>query len=189
MFESFRQALQDVFQRGAAPEERRALLAHMRGTLAQARVGLEDLRAGIASTRARLAVESRELETVQRRKRMAESIGDTETVGVAERFERQHAERIEVLSRKLAAQESELALTEGEVREMTEAYKGAAAGIPPAGAVPGGRTLDEQAAEDLERELHGDETGLNAMRRSHERSAREQDAERRLAELKRQMGK
>lgn len=189
MFESFRQALQDVLRRGTTPEDRRALLSQMRGTLTQARVGLDDLRGAVESTRARLAVERRELETVSRRKRLAEQIGDAETVQVAERFERQHAERVAVLQKKLEAQEGELALTESEVQEMSEAYRGASKGIPPAGMPAGGRTLEEQAAEDLERELHGDPTALNAMRRSQERAAREQDAERRLEELKRRMGK
>lgn len=191
MFESFRQALQDVLRRGTAPEDRRALLAQMRDTLAQARVGLDDLRSSIGTTRARLEVEQRELDTVRRRLRMAEGIGDEETVRVAQRFERQHAERAEVLGRKLAAQESELALIEDEVREMTEAYKGAAKGIG-TGTAAGGRTLEEQAAADLERELDPalhDLTEHNALRRAADRAAREQDAARRLEELKRRMGK
>lgn len=190
MFESFRQALQDVLHRGTAPEQRRALLAHMRDTLAQARVGLDDLRQSIATTRTRLATEQRELETVQRRRAMAEGIGDEETVRIAERFERQHGERVAVLTRKLEAQEGELALTEDEVREMTEAYKSAAKGIPPAGSgAPGGRTLEEQAAEELDRELNPDVSEYNALKRAADRAAREQDAERRLEELKRRMGR
>lgn len=192
MFESFRQALQDVLRRGTAPEDRRVLLAQMRDTLAQARVGLDDLRSSIGTTRARLDVEQRELDTVRRRLRMAEGIGDEETVRIAQRFERQHAERAEVLARKLAAQESELALTEDEVREMTEAYKGAAKGIGPAGTVAGGRTLEEQAAADLERELNPelhDLTEHNALRRAADKAAREQEAARRLEELKRRMGR
>lgn len=192
VFESFRQALQDVLRRGTAPEDRRTLLSHMRDTLAQARVGLDDLRSSIATTRARLAAEQKELETVRRRLSMAEAIGDQETVRVAQRFERQHAERAEVLARKLAAQESELAMTEDEVREMTEAYKGAAKGIGPAGSAPGGRTLEEQAAADLERELNPEQqelSELNALRREQEKAAREQEAARRLEELKRRMGK
>ena len=189
MFESFRQALQDAFARGTTPESRRALLAHMRDTLAQARVGVDDLRRAVELTRARLTTEQRELDTVQRRRRMAESIGDAETVRVAERFERQHAERVDVLSRKLDAQAAELALTEAEIREMTDAYKAAGRGVGPAGA--GAPSLEEQAAEQLERELDpsADVSEFNAMRRAQERTAREQDASQRLEELKRRMGK
>lgn len=190
MFESFRQALQDVLSRGTAPETRRALLSHMRDTLAQARVGVDDLRGAVEQTRTRLAAERRELETVQRRRRLAEAIADSETVRVAERFERQHAERIEVLVRKLEAQESELVLTEAEVREMTEAYKAAGRGVSAGGAAAGGNPpLEGQAAEELDRELAQDLTEFNAMRRAQERASREHDAARRLEELKRSMGK
>ena len=191
MFESFRQALQDVLQRGTAPEARRALLAHMRDTLAQAKVGIDDLRAGVAQTHARLALEQRELDTVVRRRQLAEGIGDAETVRIAERFERQHGERVAVLAQKLAAQEGELALTESEIREMTDAYKAAARGVAPpgSGAVAGAPTPEEQAAADIERELNPDLSEFNAMRRSQERAAREQDAAQRLEALKRRMGK
>lgn len=191
MFESFRQALQDVLQRGTAPEARRALLSHMRDTLTQAKVGIDDLRGGVAQTRARLALEQRELDTVARRRQLAEGIGDAETVRIAERFERQHGERVAVLTQKLAAQEGELALTESEVREMTDAYKAAARGVAPpgSGAVAGGPTPEEQAAADIERELNPDVSAFNAMRRNQERAAREQDAAQRLEDLKRRMGK
>lgn len=193
MFESFRQALQDVLSRGTAPETRRALLAHMRDTLAQAKVGIDDLKRSVAQTQARLAAEQRELETVQRRLRMAESIGDAETVRIAQRYERQHADRVDVLARKLDAQQGELALTEAEIREMTDAYKAAGRGVAPggAGAVGGGPTLEEQAAAELDRELDpaADMSEFNAMRRGQERAAREQDAAQRLEELKRRMGR
>lgn len=191
MFESFRQALQDVLHRGTAPEARRALLSHMRDTLAQARVGIDDLRRGLEQTRARLALEQRELATIQRRRSLAEGIGDAETVQVAERFERQHAERVAVLTQKLAAQESELALTEAEVREMTEAYKAAGRGVGTGAseAVGGGASPEARAAGELDRELEPDLSEFNAMRRAQERKAREQDAAQRLEELKRRMGK
>lgn len=191
MFESFRQALQDVLHRGTAPEARRALLSHMRDTLAQARMGIDDLRRGVEQTRQRLALEQRELATIQRRRSLAEGIGDGETVQVAERFERQHADRVAVLTQKLAAQERELALTEAEVREMTDAYKAAGRGVGAGAneAVAGGPSPEARAAEELERELNPDVSEFNAMRRAQERAAREQDAALRLEELKRRMGK
>src|SRR3954471_1688170 len=128
MFESFRQSLRDLMDRSTTPEERRAGLARMKQTLVQARMGLDDLRGGIEQTRKRLAVEQSELQTVQRRKGLAAGINDLETVALAEKYEALHAERAEVLSRKLAAQESELALVEREVGEMTAALKSAVAG-------------------------------------------------------------
>ena len=88
-------------------------------------MGLDDLRGGIEQTRQRLAAEQRELETVRRRKGLAAGINDQETVQLAEKYEVLHAERTDVLTRKLAVQESELAMVEREVAEMTTALKSA----------------------------------------------------------------
>jgi hypothetical protein len=187
MFEQFRQSLRDLMDRSTPPEDRRAGLAQMKQTLVQARMGLDDLRSGIAQTRQRLAAEERELETVRRRKGLAAGINDTETVALAEKYEVLHAERTGVLERKLSAQEAELALVEREVSEMTSALKGALAGVP------GGKPLENaDVTAELDAMLDGsakvaDE--IDALGRASNRSARDADADRRLAELKRKMGK
>lgn len=182
MFQNFRQALNDLLHGQVPPDERRHLLGAMRETLVQARVALDDLREGVAATRRRLARERSELETVRRRKALAEGIGDQETVRIAEKFEAQHAERVTVLERKLEVQEHELALTQSEVEEMTQQLKAAAAGVG-SGMAPGTVTgeVDDTRAQ-LERELEG-------LNRTQRRAAAEADAEARLAELKRRMGK
>ena len=171
----------------------------MKETLVQARLGVEDLRQGVAQTRSRLAAERRELETVQRRKGLADGIGDRETVGVAERFERHHLERVEVLERKLVAQEGELAVVEREVAEMTDELRRAMAGIAPgagaAGTVRGegggGAAAAAAAGDDP---LAGDESAatreaIDALARERRRAERDAAAEERLAALKRKMGK
>lgn len=191
MFSDIRQALRDLLQGNVPPEGRRELLHVMKDTLVRARLALDDLREGVASTRKRLERERGELETVKRRKGLAEGIGDAETVNIASRFEAQHAERVAVLERKLEAQESELALVERELTEMTQQYRAAAAGVgaglrsgavptaDPAGLEP--ETLDDTGAT-LNRELDG-------LHRAQRRAAAEADADARLAELKRRMGK
>jgi len=184
MFESFRQSLRDLMDRSTTPEARRAGLAQMKQTLVQARVGLEDLRGGIEQTRQRLAAEERELETVRRRKGLAAGINDQETVMLAEKYEVLHAERTDVLTRKLAVQESELAMVEREVAEMTTALKSAMSG---AGVSP----LQAEASE-LDSMLDGGANlaqEIDALGRASARSAREAEAERLLAEMKRRMGK
>ena len=187
MFENFRQALDALLSRGTAPEDRRALLAHMRDTLARAKAGLEDLRDGVRQARNRLAAEQRELETVRRRKRLAADVGDAQTVSVAGRFEAHHAERVQVLEQKVAVQERELALAEQEVAEMTRAFKSAAAG---AGAAAGGSTIDQAAAREVDEALAGADAGeFDSLGRARAREDRDAEAERRLAELKRRMGK
>jgi hypothetical protein len=185
MFDTFRQSLRDLMDRSTPPEERRAGLARMKQTLVQARMGLDDLRGGITATRKRLASEQSELETVRRRKGLAAGINDLETVALAEKYETLHAERTEVLRRKLAAQEEELALVEREVAEMTSALKGAISGAdtPP--------PLNREAAEVDEMVDGGANVAqeIDALGRQSARSAREAEADRLLAELKRRMGK
>ena len=187
MFDNFRESLRDLMDRSTTPEARRAGLAQMKQTLVQARMGLDDLRGGIEQTRQRLAAEQRELETVRRRKGLAAGINDQETVQLAEKYEVLHAERTDVLTRKLAVQESELAMVEREVAEMTTALKSAMSGAA-------GQPLQgESVAAELDAML--DTSGadvaqeIDALGRASARSAREAEAERLLAELKRRMGK
>lgn len=190
MFDSFRQTLRDLMDRATPPEERRAGLARMKQTLVTARMGLDDLRAGIATTRTRLDAERRELETVQRRKGQAAAINDVETVALAEKYEVHHGERVTVYQRKLEAQDAELSIAEREVAEMAAELKGAMLGsAPPDGGI--GAAARSAAAE--ADEAAGDGAGVaqefDAMNRARARSDRDAEAERRLAELKRRMGK
>ena len=188
MFENFRQALNTLLSRGTPPEERRALLGHMRETLARAKAGVEDLRSGVERTRARLAAEQRELDTVRRRKRLAAQVNDAQTVSVAERFEVHHAERVLVLEQKVAVQERELALAEAEVAEMMQAFKAAVATGGAAGA--GAPSIDEAATREVDEALAGRGTAeMDDLARTRQREQRNADAERRLEELKRRMGK
>lgn len=186
MFEEIRRSLRERLAGHLSPDARRSLLAEMKDTLVRARLGLEDLRRALDESRARLAAEERELETVRRRKGLAEGIGDAETVAVAERFERQHLERVEVLRKKVEAQEAELALTDRELHEMTQELKGATlgAGTPPPAAGTGGATPDP--LEDDAAALRGE---FDALARERTRAARDADVEARLDALKKKMGR
>jgi hypothetical protein len=177
VFERLRQSLREAMDRATSPAEGRAVLALMRDALVEAKVGLADLRSGIELTRKRLDAERRELETVRRRGRLASEISDAETVTVAARYERHYVERVAVLEQKLAAQESELSLAEREFEEMTAQFKAAGAGVGI------GDTARVKAEEPT------DEEAFDRLRRATERATREADAERRLQELKRRMGK
>lgn len=145
----------------------------------EAKVGLAQSRQARDATSAQLDRERTELATVRRRGQLATAINDAETVRLAAEFERKHSERIVVLERKLAALEEEVVLVERETAEMSAQLKRLAGGGDPA-APPSSREPDP-LAEDL--------SEFDALRRSADRSARDADAERRLAELKRRMGK
>jgi hypothetical protein len=183
VFEDIRQALRDLLSGGVPPNERRAVLADMRETLVRARLGLDDLRRGIEETRKRLTHELKEHETAERRKALAEQIGDAETAAIAQKYAAHHGERAAVLGRKLESQEAELAMIEAEVSEMTVQMKAAMAGA-------GSGLRDSGPAPEA---LGGEDEALRAdfdsLRRAQSRAAQDAAAEERLAELKRRMGK
>lgn len=196
MFESLRKSLDDLLARSTPPEERRQIVSRMRDTLVQAKVGLQDLRDGLEKSRRRLDAERRELETVQRRKRMAEQINDAETVRLAVQYEQLHSERLQVLTRKLEAQESELSLAERDVAQMMTELRNAASGIPSGGdrnAAAMNEAMDEIESELGEGKGNGRDGSLrdeiDGLSRARTRADREADAARKLEELKRRMGK
>lgn len=192
MFENIRDSLKEMLGAARTPEDRRAAIAAMKDTLVHARMGLDDLRGGVEVTRKQLAAEQKELETVRRRKTLAEGINDSETVTVAAKFEQQHASRVEVLTRKLEAQQAEVDLVEREVGEMTAQLKAAAAGVGTglgagaAAAARGEEALDEELGLNRDAGLRDE---FDSLGRSARRSAREASADERLAELKKRMGK
>jgi hypothetical protein len=161
----------------------------MRQALVDAKVGASQVRDALAATRAQLAREQKELETAERRGRMASEIRDEETARVAERYAAKHRGRLAMLGRKLEAQTSELALAEQELAEMTEQFHAMATGGGVRGAgVPAGApsAKSDPLAEWTVASLDADLAGL---RRAAEQTAREAEAERRLEELKRRMGR
>ena len=185
VFDEVRHAFRELLHGNVPPEGRRELIAVMKETLVQAKLALDDLREGVEVTRKRVERERAELDTIRRRKGLAQGVGDAETVTVAERFETQHAERLAVLEQKMAAQESELALVERDVTEMKEQLKAALAGV---GSGMRSGTVDA-AADPLDGERAGLEQQLNDLKRAERRANANADADAALAELKKRMGR
>ncbi len=186
MFESLKATLHDLLHGRVPPTDRRAVIADMKRALVAAKLGISDLREGVEVTRMRLAAEREQLATVRRRKELAAAVPDADTVAIAEKFEAQHAERIGVLERKLAAQEEEAALAEREYGEMLQQLKAANAGVG-AGAAPDGHApSDAELGLPDETDLRGK---LDALARQRARSDAEAVAEARLEELKKKMGR
>ena len=106
------------------------------------------------------------------------------------KYEEHHAERVAVYERKLAAQDAELSIAEREVAGMASELKGAMLGSATPDSTLG---ADARAAAAEADEAAGDGARVaeefDAMGRARARSDRDADAERRLAELKRRMGK
>ena len=187
VFDGFRQSFDDLLSRATRPEERRAVAARMKDTLVQARIGLEDMRDGLEKARKRLTQEERELDTVRRRKTLAEGIKDQQTVDIAFKYEQMHGERVEVLRQKVAAQEAEVVLAERDVESMSAELKAVLAGT---GAQASAPALDPSAEGEDEAERAPDlRDEINSLGRARAHAEKEADASRRLDELKRRMGK
>jgi hypothetical protein len=183
VFENLRRSLDDMLARATKPEDRRLLMVRMKGTLVQARLGVDDLRSALEQTKRKLGAEQRELETVRRRKALAQKVNDAETVAIAERFEAQHDEKVRILSEKLAVQEREVAVGERELDEMKADLRKAMAAGPTTGmSMP----LDDPLADESGAKV-ADE--IDSLARQRARTERDADAERRLEELKKKMGK
>ncbi len=189
VFDGFRRSFDELLSRATKPEERRIIASRMKDTLVQARLGLDDLRAGLDKTRQRLGADGRELDTVRRRKQLAEGIGDQETVKIASSYEQMYDERVAVLQRKLSAQEAELAIAERDVAQMAAELRAVVDGTDPRVAASAGAS----SADSLEDSSGASDAGglgdeIDSLGRARARADREADAARRLDELKRRMG-
>ena len=145
VFDGFRRSFDDLLSRATRPEERRIVASRMKDTLVQARMGLDDLREGLEKARQRLTAEERELETIRRRKQLAEGINDRETVDIAVKYEQMHVERVDVLRQKVTAQEAELMLAERDVETMSAELKAVMAGTDPRATGGGPRARTSRA--------------------------------------------
>lgn len=184
VFENLKSAVQDLLNGRVAPADRRAVIADMKRAMTLAKLGINDLRDGVELTRRRLEEEKEKLATTTRRKALAASVPDAETVAIAEKFEAQHAERIAVLERKLEAQEAEVGLAERDYDEMMKGLKSAGAGVG-SGAMPSGPSDEEMGLRD-DSALNSQ---LDSLKRKSARSAAEAAADAQLEELKKKLSR
>lgn len=106
------------------PEDQVAeLLSAMKREMVAARADLPLHREEVERSQRAVQRERAELEACERRKGMAERIGDEETARVAEEFAARHRERVLVLEQKAQAAEAELALRTREIEEMKARYQ------------------------------------------------------------------
>lgn len=219
MFGRLRQALEDALDRldarfgPEAGEDVERILAAMREELIETKARIPELEALLERHERQRAAEKRRAEDCVRRASQAERIGDAETVEVAERFARQHLERVAVLERKIEATRADIAFHRSEAKEMAEQLRDAMArrdalGIQArrARAIERGQEAGEAASAfdsmmdraDRDAEVEAARRALDldlepAARdatsvRDFEGLDREANAERLLRELKRRMG-
>ena len=186
MFEQLRDSLRGFSDR-LAPEERRRVTVSMRDALVHAKLAITDLRGAAQATELRVAAERAELDTVRRRQGLAAQIHDTETVAIAEKFAVQHAERVAVLEAKLQVQQQELSMVEREYDDMASQLRLAMSGVAASRASPDGAASREVDALLSDEPLADADRASAPPRRS--RAEKEANAESRLADLKKRMGK
>ena len=188
MFKRLREALEAALAAATPPEDLHALAGRMREALIEARAALGPLREALAAGERELAAVRVDIVTAERRRDLAAGIADAETVEVADRYLARHRERAAVLEKKVAAQRDELALAERDAAEM-------AAQLEEVTKRRGGLESERssQAAWSALGRAGADRPELDpeqeALRARMDRAAREADAEAKLEELKRRMGK
>lgn len=188
MFEQLRARLEAALAAATKAEDPRAAVGRMREALIEMRAAVGPMRDGVAETDRLLAAARAELETARRRGVMAAGIGDGETVTVAEKYAAKLEGRVAVLEQKAAAQRAELTLAEQDLAEMTTQFNDAVR--------PRGGGAAEQAAEAAWQSLGqagmdrpGTDVEDELLRHRMDRVALEAEADAKLEELKRRMGK
>jgi len=188
VFKRLREALEAALASATPPADLSDLAGRMREALIEAKAGLGKMRDALAASELAHEALQREVETAQRRRDLAAGIGDAETVAVADKYLAKHREHVAVLERKVAAQREEVALAERDVAEMAGQLEEV---TKRKGGIEGERS--SRAAWAALGEAGMDRPELDAeqeaLKARMDRAAREADADAKLEELKRRMGK
>jgi len=217
MFENLRNAFREAvdnfnkeLNRDQVPDVVDGLLRQMHEEATDAKAQLYTLEEQIKKAIQLSEMEEKEAKTCRRREEMARRIGDEETASVAAEYAEKHDKRREIQARKALALREELELKRGEVEDMMVKLKEAKAKRESLSATSGraGARNSLGAAADLFSEL--DRMAEKIEDADHQREAEEdllsefghldssppprgpspeEEAEARLRELKRRMGK
>jgi hypothetical protein len=121
------------------------------------KVAISQVSEALGRTTRELDGERVRLVDAERRGTLANGIGDQETVDLAQIWIAKHQARVELLERKLAVQQDELAMAERQLEEFNQEYRKARAGIRP-GATPPPSDDPEGAQADIALDRHARET-------------------------------
>ena len=188
MFEKLRDALERALAAATPPGDLSQIAARMREAVIEQKAMVRGLQGELAKAEELLGHQRTELATAERRRSQAEAIHDEETVAVAQKFIAKLTERIGVLEKKVAVQRDELALAEKELGEMTAQLHEAALKHPKLSS----ERSTESAWRDLGRAgMDRPETDLEGelLKGRMERAAREAQADAKLDELKKKLGR
>ena len=189
VFEKLRETIESILDAATPPADARDVVSKMHEAVVETRAALMGMKEQLEKAERRLAQERQELADAERRGKLAEGIGDTETVEVAQRFAAKHQKRVKVFTHKVEAQRAELQLAEREFTQMREQLKKAKS--------QGGLQADVSgriatAWRDLE-SGQGDRPEVDyrddLLRSKMDRAAKEATADEQLRQLKKKMGR
>ena len=123
--------LESLFAEYSKRPDQRAYTSGLQDALVELKIGVDDLRKALSGSDQELMIERQRLDDAERRGRLAEAIGDAETVTIARQFAERHRERVELLVRKVSVQTDELRLAEREYEDLSTRFRSARQGIPP----------------------------------------------------------
>ncbi len=188
MFKRLRDALEAALAAATPPADLSELASAMREAVIEAKAGVAATRQALAKTEQQLAAERVQIETTERRRALAEGIADTETVAVADRYLAKHRERLAMLEKKDAAERDELALAERDLAEMSAQLMEAS---KRRGGTEADRSADRAWAGLGAAGMDRPEVDLehDILKAKVDRAAREADADAKLEELKKRMGR
>lgn len=184
MFEGLRDRIEQFLAQHTRPPDPRAHADLLYQAVLEARVGVGTMRDALADTERELVREQQHHADAERRGRMARNIQDAETAEVAERFVQRHANRIGLLTRKVAVQHEELQLAGQELEQLTVQLREVRRGIPGGASEAAWRDIEAAGGTRPDTDLAAELLGHDL-----DRSAREAAAEAQLAHLKRKLGK
>ncbi len=217
MFENLRQAFREAvdnfkeeLNRDEVPDVVDGLLRQMQEEVTDAKAQLFTLEEQIKRALQLAEMEAREVETCRRRESMAKRIEDGETATVAAEFAEKHEKRKAIQERKALALREELEMKRGEVEDMMGKLKEARAKREALAATQGRAQarnalgdsdalfaeMDRMAEriEGVDRRREAEEDLISALEALESPPPSrgptpEEEAEARLRELKRRMGK
>lgn len=217
MFENLRHAFKEAvdnfkeeLNRDEVPEVVDGLLRQMHEEVTDAQAHTRTLEEQIKKALQLAELEEKEVATCRRREAMAQRIGDEETARVAVEYAEKHEKRKRIQEQKALALRAELELKRGEVQDMLAQLKEAKVKRDALAATSGRAEARNSMAEtdelfaQLDRMAEKIE-GVDRQRKAEEElladfgaldssppprgPSREEEAEARLRELKRRMGK
>ena len=134
--DELRARLANLLANQGPSSDRRAYVSGLNAALVDFKVATAESRQSLTVAERELAVETLQLSDAERRGRLAEEIGDSETARIAGDFAVRHRERAGILERKVAVIRDEIIYLEREYQALALQYQSARQGLGGSGASP-----------------------------------------------------